>query len=272
VDDTCDVVVAAAIVIQGRTRLTATARVFCGPPDYAPDRRPFVSLADDLVDRDPPVDSPEDLQDALDRLGDLFQRAWETASLANVDAMRDRALRGQPASPFPPATTVRDSMTPRDPLFDKTADLNSPPSTHERLPYASVAQAVHAPLADVEDLALFLRGNVDKMRHIVRPPFGAFAELDPAPDSGAAPNPTHRDPRNDRDNLFDMRMPPFMRDADASPLSITRRQYRFLMNMINRLQEPPPAPGAALQHTGPMPLPTRVRNHVERVANRRRGR
>jgi len=71
--------------------------------------------------------------------------------------------------------------------------------------------------------------------------------------------------------LFDMRMPPFMRDADASPLSITRRQYRFLLDVIDRLQAPPAAPGAQVQDSHPAPLQTRVRAHVKQVAKRRLG-
>ncbi|MBZ5623537.1 MAG: hypothetical protein LAQ69_33165 [Acidobacteriia bacterium] len=275
VDDTCDVIIEAVVVVNSTVRLSAVARVFCGPPDFAPDRRPFVSLADELIDRDPPAnETPESLDDALQRVGDFFQRAYETASLANVDAMRDRSLSGQRASPFAPATTLNDSMTERDPLFDQTENLNSRPTTHERLPYASVAHAVHEPLADLEDLALFLRTNADKVKRIVRPPFGAFSDLAESVDASAAPNPDHRDPRNDRDNLFDMRMPPYMRDADASPLSITRRQYRTLMDVVQRLQAQPAAPvsGAApVADAAPAAEPpqTPVRKHVRRVAKRR---
>src|SRR6266849_9317838 len=94
VDDTCDSLLEAEVVVAG-IRLRATARVFSGPPDFAPDRRPFFSLADELIDRDPPpLQSAETPVDALDRLTDLFQRVFETVSLANIDAMRDRAVAG----------------------------------------------------------------------------------------------------------------------------------------------------------------------------------
>ncbi len=89
VDDTCDVVLQAKVV-AGRKTFAATARVFCGPPDFAPDRRPFCSLAEELIDRDPTQhEQAERLQDAVVRLGDLFQRVYETASLANLDMMRN---------------------------------------------------------------------------------------------------------------------------------------------------------------------------------------
>ncbi len=43
VDDTCDAVIQATLVVAG-VRLQASARAFVGPPDFAPDRRPFMSL------------------------------------------------------------------------------------------------------------------------------------------------------------------------------------------------------------------------------------
>lgn len=99
VDDTCDGIITADLVVNGR-RFSAVARICVGPPDYAPDRRPFVSLADDLADRDLDPASAEELlaaeADTQQRLADLFQRVWETASLINLDAIRARAGRQQP--------------------------------------------------------------------------------------------------------------------------------------------------------------------------------
>jgi hypothetical protein len=276
VDDTCDVLIEASLVLRGRARVTARARVFCAPPDFAPDRRPFVSLADDLIDRDPPAkEPPEILQDALDRLGDLFQRVWETASLANVNMTRQDMLSGQSHSDIPPLTTLPGSMTPEDRgYFDKTNDLNAPSSPHMLVPYASVVQAVHQPLADVEDLALFLQNNGDLVRKLIRPPYGAFSELKTNPAPGARPNPTFRDPRITRDGLHDMRMPPYMRDSDATPLSLTRRQYQFLMDVLKRLESPrasdlEPVAAVAGKRAAAPRLMTRVREHVQQVVERR---
>ena len=50
VDDTCDAVIEATLVVAG-VRHSPAARVFAGPPDFAPDRRPFVALVDELADR-----------------------------------------------------------------------------------------------------------------------------------------------------------------------------------------------------------------------------
>ena len=280
VDDTCDVVIDVAAVINNQ-RLSAQARVFCGPPDFSPDRRPFISLADDLVDRDPPADAQqvESLQDALDRLGDLFQRAYETASMVNLDATRATMMSGQPRSRFKPATTLPASMTAGDaPYFDKDQDLNAPPSTHERLPYASVAHDVHSSLTDVEDLIMFLQTNPDLVRRLIRPPYAAFSELPATVAAGAAPSDSHRDPRVDRDGLHDMRMPPYMRDSDASPLSLTRRQYQFLMDVLSRVLTPAAGEATALKAprkrgvpAPPARIRTRVSDHVAQVSARRQG-
>ena len=79
VDDTCDGIIEAQVVIDG-VRKVARARIVTGPPDFAPDRRPFVSLADDLADRElalPDVDAPVTLAE----IADLFRRVFETVSL-----------------------------------------------------------------------------------------------------------------------------------------------------------------------------------------------
>jgi hypothetical protein len=196
----------------------------------------------------------------------LFQRIFETASLANLDMMRNAMLpdnsRGIPNFPGLPGVSLSKSMTPQDPFFDKTDDLNSPPSSHEKLPYASVAQQVHAPLANTDDLALFLRTHAERVRQLVRPAFAHFKDLKQTVDPSQKPDPDQRDPRITRDGVHDMRMPPYMRDSDATPLSLNRRQYEFLMQTLDRLQRPDKTDAAA---TALMP----TENHVSRVVARR---
>ena len=52
VDDTCEARIQIDLRLPAsNTSLTAAANVFVGPPDFAPDRRPFLSLADELNDR-----------------------------------------------------------------------------------------------------------------------------------------------------------------------------------------------------------------------------
>ena len=64
-----------------------------------------------------------------------------------------------------------------------------------------------------------------------------------------------------RDGLHDMRMPPYMRDSDAAPLSLTWRQYREVMALIDHL--------AALDEEAFAKL-SPVRRHVAQVVQRRR--
>jgi hypothetical protein len=266
VDDTCDVLIE-AIVIAAGDRLRATTRAFCGPPDFSPDRRPFVSLADELIDRDPPAQEPSELPlEALDRLADLFQRAYETASLANVDAMRDRAVVGgqDGGTPRDRPRTDDASMTPRDqPYYRKDQVEIGSPTPEERLPYAAAAQDRHLAHAEAEDLASLLREHPDLVRRLIRPPYGAFKKLKTDPPANSRPDPKQRDPRIVRDGLHDMRMPPYMRDSDATALSLTRRQYNFLMKMVDQL--------APKKKGKTEPLQTRAHAHMAQVVQRRKG-
>jgi len=269
VDDTCDAVIE-AIVIVGGARFRASARLFSAPPDFAPDRRPFVSLADELIDRDPPkVEPQESAGDALKRLADLFQRVFETVSLANVDAMRQRSIGGgqDGGTPDEIPHTNDQSMTPADAPYYRTDQTDIPePERNARVPFHDTAVEMHAPLADADDLALFLRTMGPQVKRLVRPPYGAFKELEENPAATAESDLQHRDPRITRDTLHDMRMPPYMRDSDATALSLTRRQYKFLMSVVDSLQV---KRGAA---PGSQPLPTATNAHVAKVLARRKKR
>jgi len=71
--------------------LIASASVFVGPPDFAPDRRPFLSLADELNDRagDSASANGADVGHERDAwVQDLFERIYETLSLLNLDLQR----------------------------------------------------------------------------------------------------------------------------------------------------------------------------------------
>jgi hypothetical protein len=238
VDDTCDAVIQADFVLDG-TAFQARARVFVGPPDFAPDCRPFLSLADDLADRDPPLFlNPESQSDMETRVNDLFQRALETAELLNLDAVRVRALGDnttfptQADDPGLPATDNR-SMSPQDIPF---ADLSNTPLEsvpHSRLPRADLIIRAHAQLADLDTMVSKLREEADRIKQMIRPAYGKIRELAENP---TAPAQTFRDPRVPRDQMHDMRMPPYMRDSDATALSVTHRQYQEILALIDRLE------------------------------------
>jgi hypothetical protein len=227
--------------------------VFAGPPDFAPDRRPFVALVDELADRTlgtPPEVTAADVTLAEAEIADLFERVYETVSLANLDATRrnaivDNAANGVDGFTQPPRTD-RQTMTPADaPYADLTTTLVQPPTAQAPLPYADAAGTAHARLSELDDLVEFLRFNGDRVRQMLRRPYGAFRELAENPAASATPDPDRRDPRISRDRAHDMRMPPYMRDSDASALSLTRRQYLQIKALLDFLETPKAAPAAA---------------------------
>ena len=248
VDDTCDGILTAQLVVSGQ-RFAATARVLSGVPDFAPDRRPFVSLAADLADRElQPVEvSEKTLEDTTEEIADLFARIFETGGLMNLDAMRYKAIQiniNDPPPPnYPGLPQIDERMMTKDdvPYVDLIPDeLDSDKVAQqsvgvrfEPLSYSRVARVAHAPLTDLISLRDFLRTRKDHVKRLVRPPYGRFSQLAEAPMK--TPNADFRDPRVSRDGLHDMRMPPFMRDSDENPLSLTWRDYYTLMRLIDLL-------------------------------------
>jgi hypothetical protein len=63
----------------------------------------------------------------------------------------------------------------------------------------------------------------------------ASASLFPATPDGPS-SLDFRDPRRLRDTLHDMRMPPYLRDSDSNPMSLTWRQYRALLGLLERYE------------------------------------
>jgi hypothetical protein len=289
VDDTCDVLVQADLIIQGGS-VHAEARIFVGPPDFAPDRRPFVSLADDLTDRDQPQPPTDESLDNLERrINDLFQRVWETAGLMNIDAVRNRALNG--GDQVPPVAgmprTDFGSMTGEDrpfarlsaDLYKDRAALNAASVEHHRLPLAELIERAHSELSDLYTMLDKLRESADHIRELVRPPYGRVRELDATP--GTSQSQKLRDIRIDRDTEHDMRMPPYMRDSDATAMSLTHRQYFELLGFLSQLESAHAQVHAQLQAatsvTGAQPesgrvhpvhLDTPIRRKIASVVNR----
>jgi hypothetical protein len=246
VDDTCDGIITAQLVVAGQ-RFVATARVLSGVPDFAPDRRPFVSLAADLADRDlPPAEVT--LEDTTEEIVDLFARVFETAGLMNLDAMRYKAIMININDPPPPnyqgLPQIDEKMMTREdtPYVDLIPkELNSDKIAQESegvqfepLPYTEVVKVAHAQLTDLITLKDFLHTRKEHVRKLIRPPYGRFSQLAEKPD--VRPNNAFRDARVSRDSLHDMRMPPFMRDSDENPLSLTWRDYDMLMRFIDLLE------------------------------------
>jgi len=277
VDDTCDGLIQAELVVDGE-RHTASARVLAAVPDYAPDRRHIFSFAEDLADRDlPPRPVSEGTLPAVeDEIADLFTRVFEYVSQCNLDSVREFTIEDNASAPQQinveglPQIDSR-TMTAGEPTM---ADGESYARTvkeaaavegdgavthgvpHDWLPYARVARAVHAKLTDIDVLLYFLRENAGRVRQLVRPPFGRFWQLEEQPQ--VRPAAAFRDPRVVRDTLQDMRMPPYVRDSDENPLSLSWRQYRELMDLVTYLERTP-------AHELPGPLQRRVRAMAAKI-------
>jgi len=204
-----------------------------GPPDFAPDRRPFLSAADELNDRDANAGARNAaLDDAdLDRwVADLFGRVYETVSLFNVDAYRrERAAPRDPATDLPldlppeklkpedidaaardrptGAMGGRDAL--RNPLYRLAA-----PTTDDPLPLSEHARMRHRAMSDLQNLIEVVSLDANRIKAVVRPPF----EIESIEDS----------------NSTSMRMPPFMRQSNALPLTLARWQYDLLLRWVER--------------------------------------
>ncbi|MGI9022459.1 MAG: hypothetical protein ACR2HV_04365, partial [Acidimicrobiales bacterium] len=230
VDDTCDVLVTTTVVLAGATHV-AHARVFVGPPDYGPDKRPFVSLVDDLVDRSEP-DADDDTPLAALEVADLLRRAFETVSLDNVDLQRRRGLRENelnrdgllgaaddqgtgeslraryavdPENAQPPRAD-RASMTDDDVGYRDSSRHQLRGDT--RLPFSALARDAHSELTAMPVLLEFLKNNADRVRRLIRPPYALVRESEPAAPIQAS---GFRRPWDADARVHDMRMPPYMR-------------------------------------------------------------
>ncbi len=254
IDDSSDGIIQATLV-AGDQVYRAVARFFVGPPDFAPDRRPIYSIADDLSDRELgtlPLTS-RDRASTVEVL-DMFHRAFEAASLTNLDGTRARALqenrnrleaRPGGAGRDQPKTRDESMMAGDTPYVDKTPILARQASSrytegtrYAQLPYTETVKFVHGPLKNEAVFLDFVDRRGDFFKKILRPPFGTLAQFPSTPPADA--NEDFRDPRVFRDKLYDMRMPPYTRDANLQPLSLSRRQYHELIDFAAL----PPAPDA----------------------------
>lgn len=249
VDDSCDALITATLAWHGQ-RYTCSARVFAGPPDFAPDRRPFYGVSADLADRDEPLlrVTRHNMAEVQHEVVELFRRVFETASALNMDQARTEGLQDNAMSTAATAqlpATGPSSMTRTDqPWVDRVPDLNPAQQASvfstgsvrgDRLPFTQVVPFVHSQLMDETILLDFLRRRHAHVRRLLRPAFGAVPEW--AENPGPEPDPAFRDPRVQRDLQHDMRMPPYMRDAYWMPLSLTRRQYRMMIDFLDLLAE-----------------------------------
>ena len=225
VDDTCEAQVTATLTLPGQegTPFVARATIFVGPPDFAPDRRPFLSLADELQDRG---DDAAQRNAALSKaqreewVQDLFERIYETVSLFNADhfqndrsiLLKGRRLRSRPIRDDH-VTTPRDhAMTNKDAL--RNVDYTIPASSAiEPLPLSEHARTRHLSIQDIDGLVELIAEHPNRLEKLIRQPFEAE--------------------RDETVNTTTMRMPPFMRNSNAYPLTLSVWQYELLMEWVS---------------------------------------
>ncbi|HEY9374180.1 hypothetical protein [Streptomyces sp.] len=201
VDDVCDGLV--TVEVGG---LTAHARVVVTPPDFAPDRRPFTSLADGLMDRvrraevqDPAYVSQDPRMTALE-VRDLFERVLEAMDAVNVDAQNERAGAFENVSLGLTEAQGRARMFPVPEALDGVT-----------LPLTERGRRKHRRFVALEVLEDMIREQPDLIERFIRNP---YAEPD----------------------RFDLRMPVAVRGSDGLPMHLTRRQYDLLVAWANSLR------------------------------------
>jgi hypothetical protein len=239
VDDTCEARVDVTLTLAGTKKrkgksgksganrtFQTHANVFVGPPDFAPDRRPFLSLADELSDRSNDAakrDAALNDQDKQAWVSDLFERIYETVSLLNLDhyqqersiTLQGDALRTKPVPKDSVSKPVNGAMTKMDALRNPDTPVG-PVSAGKHLPLTEHAKDRHSALQDITELQEFLSKYPGRLQLLVRGPF----EVTPgetADDAGTS----------------SMRMPPFMRHSSGFPLTLSNWQYQLLMRWVS---------------------------------------
>jgi hypothetical protein len=274
VDDTCSAIFTITLNLPGRAPLFARACGFVSPPDFAPDRRPFLSLADELNDRSSrvlPQSTPDELDDWV---RDLFERVYETASLFNLDFWRTGTGRGDSgraiqlprdarrATPIPgdlaPQPDV--AMGALDPLRDPNKPIVAGASNDLPLPLTERAKERHRDLAELESLKVLVRKQPQRLAMLVRPPF-TMTTGDPNEQLQQGQRTV-----NEGGDSTNMQMPPFMRNSNANPLTLSNWQYDLLMRWAQQLLAP--APAAQALRAAPPPLSERARARQQRVLAR----
>jgi hypothetical protein len=232
VDDTCEARVQitlrwARTPDRARPDLTAHCNVWVGPPDFAPDRRPFLSVADEINDRQSidvvrRRDAELNVVDLDAWVQDLFEKAYEVVSLMNVDFWRNRrasplvnvdaAIAGDQVGEGEEESR---SMSSVDPLRNK--EFAVPASSElEPLPLSEHARTRHRALSDVEALKEFIVQHPGRLEKLLRVAF-TIQEGESA-------------------GQTTMQMPPFMRQSNAMPLTLSVWQYELLMSWVHQVE------------------------------------
>jgi hypothetical protein len=229
VDDTCEARVTVSLTLPGvgQMPLDAHANIFVGPPDFAPDRRPFLSLADELQDRG---SGSAERNAALSKksreawVQDLFERVYETVSLFNLDhfqnqrsiLLKGRRRRAKPVRDDHVSQPRNHAMTNKDALRNSSYTVQSS-STGEPLPLSEHARTRHLSMQDIDALRELIDESPNRLEKLIRQPFQVE--------------------KGETANATTMRMPPFMRNSNAYPLTLSVWQYELLMEWVESVQK-----------------------------------
>lgn len=236
VDDTCEAQVTVSLALREgpKVPLVARANIFVGPPDFGPDRRPFLSLADELQDRCGDADERNAALSRKDReawVRDLFERVYETVSLLNVDHLQQggsvrearsiplsgKRLRSKPLHGDEVTLPRRHAMTKWDALRNNAYTVPGA-SVGEPLPLSEHARTRHLSILDTDGLLELVAEHPDRLEALIRQPFQV--------EKGETASQTT------------MRMPPFMRNSNAYPLTLSVWQYELLMDWVKSVSTP----------------------------------
>lgn len=254
VDDACDARIDAELRLGG-TRLRCRATVAAGPPHFAPDRRPFLSLADELNDRqhDPGRDTAMTAEDRDAWVEDLFERIFETVADFDVDFWRSQLARNLPPAERRQPPISGDGIPEPNRAMGGADRLRDPeiaipaPSDAQPQPLAERARERHRNLSDLAELRAFVRDNPDRVDQLVRRPFG-------------------RDSRGGQS----MQMPPFMVNSNANALALAWWQYDLLMAWVRAERARPPADAGGPTGARPTDAAVGLRPLSAEAAERRR--
>ncbi|MGH2769267.1 MAG: hypothetical protein ACRDJF_01910, partial [Actinomycetota bacterium] len=203
VDDVCDGIIRCSLAGAA----PAEARIVVGPPDYAPDRRPFVSIADGLTDRvrradvsDPSYVENEDL--TSQEVRDLMERVLEMMENVNVDVQNDRARRENRVIAMAEGRPLEEAANQAFPAIEPVLGRPFPLTERGRQP--------HRRFVALEVFEDILREQPELISRWIREPLTG-------------------------DRYYDRKMPAVMRGSDRMPMHLTRRQYELLVAWAGHL-------------------------------------
>jgi hypothetical protein len=206
VDDICDGTIQCSL----DENTHAFARIVVGPPKYSPDRRPFVSLADNLTDRMRRYDvrEPRYVEENPEitslEIQDFMERVLETVELTNIDVQNNRVFRYDRnlAVSLGLSDTDANKLAKEKvlPIISDEEKLKGRP-----LPLTEMGRQNHRRFVSLEVLEDMFRERPDLIQNYIRKP-------------------------NNNNLYYDRQMPFAMRGSDGQPHTITQRQYNLLVS------------------------------------------